>query len=170
MRPFIAILLTASLFAGVYGYTRFVDSVRVPPLEIQPRFASGQYSLRITRTFDCEGDPDFDVDSLVIRFRGTEILKRSDEIPQNELVEIRPLENVEQLANEVYVSANLKPADDDWDDEVSQSHHAMRVEVFDGEISIADKTLWLEPGSDSISGTVSFETAVESADDSHDHD
>lgn len=169
MRPLIAIVLTVILFAGVYGYTSFAEHVRRPPLEIIPEFASGEFAVRISRTFDCEGDPDFDIDSLVIRFRGSEILKRADAIPHNELVEIRPLENVEQKANEIYVAANVKQEEDSWDDEQAVANHAMRIVVFNGDTVVADKTIWLEQGAQTISGTVSFETQVEDADDGHSH-
>ena len=119
IRPIAALLITILLFAGVYGYTTFVESIRRPPLQVQESFATGEFSVRITRTFDCIGDPDFDVDSLVVRFRGKDLVRRSDKVPQNEIIEIRPLENVTQLDNELYVAASLTLADsDDWDDDV----------------------------------------------------
>ncbi len=120
MRPVLALLVSVLLFSGVFAYTQFAESVRRPPLQIKPKFASGTYSIQIDRTFDCVGDEDWgDVASLVVKFRGAEVLRRTDTIPANELILIDPLEHVEQLENEVYVFANVTNAstDDDWDAE-----------------------------------------------------
>ena len=185
IRPIAALLITILLFAGVYGYTTFVESIRRPPLQVQESFATGEFSVRITRTFDCIGDPDFDVDSLVVRFRGKDLVRRSDKVPQNEIIEIRPLENVTQLDNELYVAASLTLADsDDWDDDVAREAHpdgnqdqpaptesmlgAMRVQVMKGALTVADDTFWQEPGSTSVEGSVSFETPLELS-DRHEH-
>ena len=120
MRPILALLLSTLLFSGVYVYTEFAESVRRPPLEIKPKFASGSYSVRIDRTFDCVGDEDWgDVASLVVKFRGEEILRRTDRVPASEAILLDPLQHVEQRENEIYVFANLTNSGtaDDWGDE-----------------------------------------------------
>ena len=183
MRPALALLLSVLLFSGVYAYTQFAESVRRPPLQIKPNFASGSYSVRIDRTFDCVGDEDWgDVASLVVKFRGEEILRRTDRVPASEVIRIDPLEHVEQLENEIYVFANLsnsgtvndwgdEPADkDSWEqagqDEatlpiVSSVNHALRIVAKRGDQQLTEKTIWLEPGAMTIEGTLSFAAPVE---------
>ena len=73
MRPLLAISITVLLFAGVYAYTSFVDSIRRPPLEIVEDFASEEFALHVSRTFDCVGDEKFGVPALLIKFRGEEL-------------------------------------------------------------------------------------------------
>ena len=89
-------------------------------------------------------------------------MRRSDKVPQNEIIEIRPLKNVTQLDNELYVAASLKSADsNDWDDDVAQEANpdgnqdqpaitesmlgAMRVQVMKDTLTVTDHTFWQEP-------------------------
>jgi hypothetical protein len=183
MRPVLALLLSIFLFGGVYAYTEFAESVRRPPLQVTPKLAAGSYSVQIDRSFDCVGDEDWgDVASLVVKFRGHEILRRTDTVPAGELILIDPLENVEQLENEIYVFANVSSikTDDDWDAEPADNdeskpsgqriatpgelrsvHQALRITARMGDRPLAVKTVWLEPGAMTIQATLSFVAPAE---------
>ena len=106
MRPLLAILITVLLFGGVFAYTTFVDSIRKPPLEIVEDFATDEYALHVSRTFDCEGDVDFEIPALLIMFRGKEIFVSKEKLASTERVLISPLENVVQSSNEIYIAAS----------------------------------------------------------------
>lgn len=189
MRPIIALVISTLLFTGVYAYTQFAESVRREPLKIQANFSSGTYSLEIVRTFDCVADEGWaDVNSLLVKFRGQDIISRTDMVSTTEKIVVDPLENVEQKENEIFVSANLKNAGvNGWEDELGDnwggekaadssvsstdtaSTGALRVVVKRGDEIVADETFWLESGALKIDASVSFEAPVENFESDHDH-
>jgi len=162
-RPIAALLLTVCLFAGVYAYTSFVQSIAREPLQVQESFSTDKYSVRISRTCDLVGDPGFDeIYALLVRFRGKDLVLHEDSLPKSEKVE-EQLEGVTVNENEISVTANVKTADgssDDWGNEDSADSTeqlcAVRVQVLQGDRTIADQTIWQEPGNPFIGGSVSF--------------
>ena len=182
-RPIAAILLCVFLFAGVYAYTTFVSSISRAPLEIKESFSDAAYSARITRTCDLVGDAGYDIASLNVRYRNEDLISRENLVPQSEVIKIEKLDGVTTTRNEIYISANLKSSNDDWasdsietDDwgsdespKTAENLHAIRVEVFSGDLVIADKTIWQEPGSDTIAGSISFQ-GIEPQESEHDHE
>ena len=166
MRVFFAILISLLLIGGTFAYTKFAESVRPEPLEIKENFAQQDYHIQIFRTFDSEGDPDFDVASISVLFRGETIFESTEPIPATEVIEIKSLSNVVVEGNEVFVTANVKSNDDDWDSE-PKMQQAMRIVILEGESIIAENSFWLDPGNDSVAGTVSFKAQSHSED--HDH-
>ena len=182
-RPIAAIVLSISLFAGVYAYTEFVSNIGRTPLEIKESFSDADYSVNVTRTCDLVGDAAYDEVALSIRYRKRDLISRKDHVPQSEVIKIPQLEDVTTTRNEIYVSANLKSSDDDWDEPDTDSDsdaweetndaqpaeklNAIRIEVSLGDTVIADKTIWQEPGSNTIAGSISFEGQVTNTDHEH---
>ena len=162
-RPIAALLLTICLFTGVYAYTSFVQSIAREPLKIQESFSADDYTVRITRTVDLVGDDGFDeIYALHVRFRGKDLVLRKKSLPKSEKIE-KQLDEVTASENEIFISANVKTmnqSSEDWGDEASSDLDellgAIRVQVLQGDQNIADQTIWQEPGTPSISGSVSF--------------
>ena len=173
MRPILAGLITVALFIGVYGYTRFVESVRRPLIQIQEDFSTDDYSLLITRTFDCVGDPEFEIPALMVSFRDRVILEIQDPVPMNDVVEIKKIENVAIGRNSLVVKAvygviansesQANEQVDEWGDPMPQSsqsvakQHALRVRILRGNLVIADKTAWIGPGENDVTESFSFD-------------
>ncbi|MEM7457172.1 MAG: hypothetical protein AAF456_22715 [Planctomycetota bacterium] len=193
MRPIIALVLTVFLFAGVYGYTEFARRVRKPPIDFSAKLSSKDYSVEISRTFDCIGDPGWDeVKSLIVTFRGEEIISEIETVPADRPIVIEKLDGVLQRGNNIFVFANLRKADDfssfsndDWgasgddfsDEEWAEDDSssgipavagAMRILVRQDETIVADETFWLQPGAMTIEESINFEAPVE-VDQRHDH-
>ncbi len=174
MRPIISILLAVGLLAGIYCYTNFANSVRPTAIEYKASYASGKYSVRLSRTFDCVANVDFGFDTaLEVRFKEEKILHRSDKVLRSEPILI-DLPTVELGRNAVYVEANLPSAlsadfSGGFDSMGSQSH-AMRVEVLKDKTVIAESSFWISSGLDSVTGTIYFSVDSEEEEKQHDHD
>ena len=161
-RPIAALLLTICLFAGVYAYTSFVRSIARDPLKIQENFSTDEYSVRITRTCDLVGDTSFgETYALHVQFRGKDLFLEKDSLSKSKKIE-KQFDGVTENENEIYISANVKSTDesDEPGDEESAEQTAqlggIRVQVLQGEFTVADQTIWQEPGDPSINGSVSF--------------
>lgn len=162
MRPILACLITVVLVGGVYGYLRFADSVRHPPIEINVDYAEGEYSLEIERTFVCEGDPILGTESLKVLFKGDTVFARNESIPTSETIEIRPLKGVEIGENEIYVSATMS--------ELAQGFGVLRVTIKRNDVLILEKMLPSVPGLLDVSGPIVFEIhAPNEPTDEHQH-
>lgn len=165
MRILAAILLTVVLVAGARFYTAFSDSVRSAPLEIKIRFDEAVWGIRIARTFDCIGDPNFGVPSLSVQFNGQSVLNRTDVIPSGEEIAILKLPKVEVGKNELVIEANS-------DASTKAPWGALRVQVFRDSTAIVDQSLWLDQDATSITETISFiapDVAVDDRSDEHEH-
>ena len=162
-RPIAALLLTVCLFTGVYAYTSFVQSIAREPLQVQEDFSDDKYSVRITRTCDLAGDEGFDeIYALQVRFRSQDLVLRKLSLPQSEKIEAQ-LDGVTVNENEISISANVKLSNevsDDWGEEESTESTdlmcGIRVQVLQGDLTIADQTFWQDAGIPSINGSVSF--------------
>ena len=149
MRPILACLITLVLIGGVYGYIRFADSVRRPPIEIKIDYSEDEYSLDIERTFDCEGDPILGTESMKVLFKGKQVFATEKPLPTGQPVEVGPLEGVENGENEIHVSATMS--------ESTQGLAVLKVTVKRNDIPIVEKMIANEPGLLDIGGPVIFE-------------
>lgn len=160
MRPLLTILFAILLMSGIFAYTKFADSVRPEPVQYQADFSESTYIIRLNRTFDCASKPEFDLkNSLVFMFKD-QTISRSDLVPSSEKIEFR-LPKVEVGRNSVFVEAYLANAIDDFAepsfDSFDVKSNALQIELIrDGSV-IEEKTFWVEPGLNSVSGTLYFE-------------
>lgn len=173
MRPFITCLLVIGLLAGVYCYTNFANSVRPDAIEYKATYAVGNYSIRLSRTFDCTANTDFGFDTaLAVVFKDQKVLHRSDKVDRNESVSV-VLPDVEVGRNAVFVEANLPSSFSlDFDDpgQFESPSHAMKVEILKDKSVIAEETFWIAPGLDNVSGTIAFPVdSIDSQDTEKEH-
>ena len=148
MRPIYASLITILLIGGVYGYIRFSQSVRRPPIEIAIDYAQGHYWLEIERTFECVPDPIFSPQSLRILFKGETVFETTESLSPDTPLTIEDVQGVEQGENELYLSANRA--------EGSSGLGVIKVTVFQNDIPIEMKMLTSEPGLSTVSGPLVF--------------
>ena len=160
MRPFLALAITFFLIGGVFAYTQFADSVRREAVEYKVDFSRQEYSVEIRKSFAAAPDPIFGAPSLKVKFKGEEILSRTDVIPAVETIEIRPLEGVEVGDNELFISVNQESAE--------AALAVVLVTVKEDDIPVTEVTLTATPGLPVVSGSVQFQTTKSNRDD-HDH-
>ena len=157
MRPILALVITFCLIGGVFAYTQFADSVRREAIEYKVDFSRQQYSVEIRKTFVAAPDPIFATPSLKVKFKGDEILSRTDVIPATETIEIRPLEGVEVGDNELFISVNQ---------ELSEASLAVvMVTVKEDDIPVTETTITATPGLPVVSGSVLFQSTQLNRDD-----
>ncbi len=173
IRPILAVSISAMLLFGTFFYVEFANKVRVPAAEIEPEvLSSGEFRATVRRTFDCQGNRDFDVEAMLVRFHGDVIFQRDDRLAANEPVELGPLEKVVTGQNTLFVSATPAEVDDlftgfdDANPNNTMPARAIRIQVFRDNEPVADRTLWQAPGAQSITGSIVFD-AVSTPDDSH---
>ena len=165
MRPVITILIAIFLLSGIYAYTEFANHVRPEPVEYVANYSESRDSVRINRTFDCVGNAEFGMPmSLGLIFKEDKVINREDKVPASEIIEIE-LPKVEVGRNAIEVFANLPDQFSIDIDEGGEAEFdsfdakadAMRVELLrDGNV-IAQETFWVEPGLNSVSGSLYFE-------------
>lgn len=176
MRPVLTLIIAVSLLSGIYAYTQFADQVRPLQVEYNPEFAETPFSIRLSRTFDCEGNVEFGLGaSLLVLFKDKKVLERTDLVVASETIEIE-LEDVEVGRNSVYFEANLPSLNSGFSsfeetslpseeaseaDPFASKSHAMRVEILQEGVVIEDRSFWIEPGLNSVSGAVEFQVASE---------
>ena len=160
MRPILALAITFFLIGGVFAYTQFADSVHREVIEFNVDFSRQEYSVEILKTFVAAPDPIFVAPSLKVKFKGEEILSRTDVIPAAETIEIRPLEGVEVGDNELFISVNQESSE--------ASLAVVLVTVKEDDIPVAEATITAVPGLPVVSGSVLFQTTQSNRDD-HDH-
>jgi len=161
MRPVLAFLITVFMIGGVYGYINFSHSVRRPPIEIEIDFAEGEYSVQIERTFECVADPILGPESLKVMFKGDIVYANKEPIPNDELVIVRPLEQVELGENEIYVSANMP--------ESANGFGVLKVVVKQNDRLIGEEMISSVPGLTSVGGPVVFTVKPHVNQTKHEH-
>lgn len=156
MRIVAAIVMSVFLLFGAHFYTKFADSVRRTPKQIEVEFDDAAWSIQIERTFACVPDPDYGVvESLVVQLKGVDIFRSEKLIPASENVRIESVDGIEVGDNEIFLQANLAKLDDqDFD---AERTNAIRVKLLRGKRLVADQTHWLSPGETSISPSIFFE-------------
>ena len=168
MRVFGAIFLSTLLIAGTWWYTKFADSVRRTPPEIQVKLDNETWKIKIDRTFDCIPDVDSEFPAIKLVFKGREIFNAATPVPRTQNVEIGDIPEVEQGSNELYLAAVMATLDD-FEFDSSQAN-AIRVQLYRGFNLIDDVTIWSEPGSTMIEETIIFNTPSLTAPPDHEHE
>ena len=166
MRPALAVILVAAILGGLQGYMSLRDRLGPPPAQEVETSAAGIFTLDLTLTFDAGPDPfALDVDnapSLLVEFRGQEMLRETGNVPAGQPIVIAPVRDVVQGKNEFFVKA--VPADSNAD--VSR---AVRVRILRDGQPISDSTLWSEPGLP-VQGKVDLVVPASAApSDAHEH-
>ena len=161
MRPIYALLISIGLIAGVYSYIKFSGSVRREPVDIEIDYAQGEYSIEITQSFDCSGDPIFESEALKVMFKGETIFAQSEPIPKDKPTVIPNVQGVETGENEIFVSANMESPTDGLG--------AMKVVVNRNDTPIVETLFTSEPGLTAVSGAVAFTIEEDDEHDDHDH-
>lgn len=160
MRPVLTILFSVVLMSGIFAYTQFAERVRPDPVQYQADFSDSQYVVRLNRTFDCKGNPEFGLEnSLVVLFKDQKFAL-TDPVPATEKIEFE-LPEVEVGRNSIFVEAYLPNDLENFDEPAFDSFDvrsaAMQIELLrDGNV-IAQQTFWIEPGLNSVSGSLNFE-------------
>ena len=160
MRPVLTILFAVVLMSGIFAYTQFAERVRPEPVQYQADFSDSKYVVRLNRTFDCAGNPEFGLEnSLVILFKDQKIA-RTEAVPASEKIEFE-LPEVEIGRNSIFVEAYVPNQFDSFDEPTFDSFDvrsaAMQIELLRDGVVIAEQTFWIEPGLNSVSGSLSFE-------------
>ena len=119
--------------------------------------APGEYAIELTLPFDA-GPDEFsledtgDAPSLLVQMNGAEIVRRQETVSAGESpIRLDNIDGVVVGTNEFYIQAtpsdlaDLKPK-------------CARIEILRDGASVADKTLWSEPG-DILQGTVRLEVS-----------
>ena len=155
MRPLSAIAVVILILGGVQFYMSQRPTVvrQVADEEVQ---AGGDFSLDITLTFDAGPDAFAldvnDAPSLLVLFRGNELIRETELVSAGEVVTVEKIDNVVNGQNEFFVQAT--PADSD-----ALLARALRIRILrDGQV-ISDSSLWSEPG-ETIQGTLLLELSL----------
>ena len=157
LRPILAILITAGLLIGTYSYISFANSVRHEPVQIHVDYASGDFSIKIERSFDCAGHPIFkSKESLKVLFKGEKVYGNTGTVPADEAVEIKKISGVEAGENEIFVSANMASA--------SSGLGVIKVTVSRNDIPISEELITSKPGLTAVGGPIVFTIPDDSAD------
>jgi len=140
MRILLAILIWAAFVGGTALYLQRRASVVKGLKEFVRAKAAGVYAVEITATFLVEPDV-FSLDkfSLLLKLDGKPLLERKDRVEPGAALRIEPVPGIVAGENEFYFEANP------LDDQLNQAH-AVRVRIFRDGASIAEHSLWSDPG------------------------
>lgn len=183
MRPLFALLITLGLLGTTFAYVRFAERIQPPALIVQEDFITdAEIRVEITSTTGLAADEGFGLPTLVVAFRGREVFSTEDAIAAGQSVVIGPLEEIVDGRNALSISGHLgktesmAPSTDEWSDEVptysedfdepaspgSTAFHAVRVRIRQGNLTLADKAIWLTGGQPSFADEVTFNVRGES--------
>ena len=169
MRPVLAIAVWVVLIGGLSWYMQTRQEVAAVQ-GFQPTALEAKITLEVTPSFAVEPDPfALRVDekdqavALLVRLNGRDVLKKSEKLVGGSQVTVDDVQGLVEGSNEFYVEAN-PPLN-----QASQSH-AVRIRVKRVNETLAERTLWSEPGS-RIAATFSLEVKPTKPvqDDDHGH-
>ena len=167
MRPLVAILIAVFVIGGVHTFLKATGNYDVKSttaVDVGQLAARGTFAVDITLTFDAEADSFFadEPTSLLVRLGQTELLARADFVPAGTPLLIDPVPNIVQGRNEFYIQVIPRS-------EAEARSHAVRVRVLRDGQTIADETLWAEPG-DPVTGRIVIDVPARAGgEDSHGH-
>lgn len=170
MRIFLSVVICITFIGGLGLYmNNRATALPGPGQDYQVQAAKAQYSLLITTTFAIEPDPfavqiddDAQAAGLIVRLGKKEILRQTGDMESGVPVIVKPLEGLVIGNNEIYLEAS-PPLQD------SNKSHAVRVQIMENDILIAEKTSWSQPGG-KVADTMSFSIETqEKKEDDHDH-
>lgn len=169
MRPLLAIAVWVILVGGLSWYMQTRQEVAAVQ-SFQPTALETRLTLEITPSFAMEPDPfALQVDerdravALLVRLNGRDVLKKTEKLTDGSRIVVDDIQGLVEGRSEFYVEAYPLLS------EASQSH-AVRIRVKREGQTIAERTLWSEPGS-RIAATFSLEIRSNrpSQDDDHGH-
>jgi hypothetical protein len=145
VRPILAILVWVLILGGVAGYIQ-TRQERPAVGAFQPAAAAGRFTLEFVSTTELEPDPfgiraspDNAPTSFVLKINGQQVLAKNDRLEAGIPLRLENVSGLSEGQNELYLEANLPL-------ESANRAHAYRVTIKrDGE-TIAEQTLWSEPG------------------------
>ena len=141
MRPLIALVVAVIILGSVEAYVQFHKSLPKPQA-VQSRFqlAEGKFSVDLTPTFEARPD-EFDLDpaSVLVELHGKELFRSRDVVKQGEPIVIDEVPGVAEGSNSFYIK--VAPGN-----QGSSAMRAVRVRVLRDGQSVAEQTLWSEPG------------------------
>lgn len=150
MRPILCLLGTMLLVASIYAYTKFADRVRATASIVSLQQASGDFSVEITCTFDCEPSTPFDLPALEVRLADQIVAARSEELPRLTRLVVERLPQVIVGRNEIIVQAHVSEIGD------ATESGCLRIQVFQDGAPVAEETFWSEPGQPLVTGAIIF--------------
>lgn len=169
MRVFLAAIIWVVLVGGLALYMQSRTVVE-PAATWHAEEASGAYALEVTPSFSAEPDP-FALDSdaggasaLRVRLNGEDVLVLTETVEGGRPQRVESLKGVVIGSNEFYVEAN-PPLD------FGDRACAVRVRLFEGDVPLADETLWSDAGI-RIASTFTVNVTAhenETEDDGHGH-
>lgn len=156
MRFFLVVAIWTIIVGGLWGYTSYRDAavkniVAAAPPDLT---VSSYFTLLITPTFSIVEDPfalQVDTSSssaLEIMLNGEPLIFPADTFVRGTAVQLEKLEGVLAGHNEIYIKASPPISE-------SSISHGVRLELFEGENQVLDKTIWGSGGA-LVSGTVNF--------------
>ncbi len=145
MRPILALLVATTILGGLRLYMELRPTRTATFAQEPETLAAGRFALEITLSFAAGPDPfALDLDqapSLLVLFRGAELLRVSEPVDAGIPVRREDLPQIAAGANEFFVRAT--PQDPD-----PRTARAVRLRLLRDEQPIAEQSLW------SLSGEV----------------
>lgn len=149
MRPILALLVVATLLGGLQTYMWLRPRPARSVAAFEPT-AAGIFEVEITLTFAAGPDPfalDLgDAPSLLVTFRGRDLLRMTEKVPAGEPIRIEEVDGVVAGANEFFVAATPTAQD-------ATVARAIRVRILRDGSTVAEQSLWSDPG-ESVDGVV----------------
>ena len=175
MRPLLALVLSLVILGSVQAYMLFVKGlpryVHNVPTEAA---ASGHFRLELTLTQDAQPDA-FESTSLLVNLPQQEdrvLIHKEEVISALEPIVIDSLTGFVAGENELFILVGVGDVgfDSTSAGEVALRRAAVRVQLFRDRVLLVDKTLWAEPG-EPIQGKLVIDVpAINSKDESEEHD
>ncbi|MEK6233249.1 MAG: hypothetical protein N2C14_00905 [Planctomycetales bacterium] len=144
MRLLLVLLINATVLGGLAAYMNLRPGRVARQVVFQEEKAAGAYSVEVTTTFSAQPDPfslpsaeEEPPPSLLIRFRGRDVLRLTDEVPAGQPIRLS-VDGIVVGDNEFYVAAS-PPLDQ------ADQAHAVRVKILRDGRQVAERTLWSRP-------------------------
>jgi hypothetical protein len=145
VRPILAILVWILILGGVAGYLQTRDDRRAVA-EFRPTAAAGHFTLEFVSTTELEPDPfavrafpDEKPTSLILKVNGEQVLAKNGNLEPGTPLRLENVQGLTEGQNELYLEAN-PPL------ESAGRAHAYRITIKRDGGTIAEETLWSEPG------------------------
>lgn len=157
IRPTLAIVVSTLILGGLYTYMRARNYGKAPVDALPEVVAPGIFRLELTLTFSAERDPfAFDLENeptVLITFRGKNIIRSTNPVQAGTLLQVHPLEHVvegndEQSGRNEFYFEILTGED-------SRIARGVRFRIFRDEQVVVDRTAWSDPG-EPVRGTVNL--------------
>ncbi|MCP4190739.1 MAG: hypothetical protein GY768_08930 [Planctomycetaceae bacterium] len=158
MRLFFAFILVSCILGGMQLYMEFRPQPNAysTPKEL---LADGNFQFEITMTFAAGADPFAldvsDAPSLLVSFRGVDLLREMKEIEAGQTLRIENIAGVASGINEFFVRASPR-------DVSSHVARAVRIRILRDGNPIVEESLWAEPG-ELVQGVVVIDVPVQAS-------